>query len=127
MEEKRITASEEARNAILKSVIEELSARIDDSSVSVSNRELIRFCRNYVEKVKTVDLHIYHEIAEAALNLLIKKRYAENPAAYDDEPGRFVTETIKPLAGRLPTQTWRSRAQTIRQQFSTPPGIAFLL
>lgn len=80
-----------------------------------------------MQTVGTVDLHFYHEIAEASLNLLMKRRYTRDAAASGDGAEKFLIKTIKPNADRLPTQTWRSSIQTIRQQFSTPPGIAFLL
>jgi len=109
-------------------IIEEFSTRLENSSVSIGNRELIKLRRGYVEILTAVDPHVYHEIAETALNMLIKRRFAENRAACAQiEPVKFVTETLKPLAEILPTQTWRSRGQTIRQQFSTPPAIAYLL
>ncbi len=128
MAEVKTNASEDAENEILKSIIEDVSARIENSCDSINNRELINLCRNYVQTVETVDPHLYHEIAEASLNLLIKRRYAKYKTPSGDEwAGRFLIETIKPFAERLPTQTWRSSVQTIRQQFSTPPGIAFLL
>jgi hypothetical protein len=38
-----------------------------------------------------------------------------------------VSDLLKPLALRLPTQTWRSREQMERQQFSTPAAVAYLL
>ena len=62
------------------------------------------------------------------MNLLIKRHYRESPEAdKSSSPQKFVTEILKPLAARFPTQTWRSRDQTLRQQFSPPPAIAFLL
>ena len=128
MAEVKTNASEESENEILKLVIEDVSARIENSRDSITNRELINLCRNYVQTVGTVDPHLYHEIAEASLNLLLKRRYAKYKTSSGDEwAGRFLIEIIKPFAERLPTQTWRSSVQTIRQQFSTPPGIAFLL
>ncbi len=75
MAEVKTNASEDAENEILKSIIADVSARIENSSDSINNRELINLCRNYVQTVGTVDPHLYHEIAEASLNLLIKRRY----------------------------------------------------
>lgn len=119
---------ENAQYTALEQIIEEFSTRLENTSVSIGNRELIKLCRDNVETLTAVDPHVYHEIAETALNMLIKRRFAENRAVRaQTEPLKFVTETLKPLAERLPTQTWRSRGQTIRQQFSTPPAIAYLL
>jgi hypothetical protein len=58
--------------------------------------------------------HIYHEVAETALNLLIKNKYA-GYLLQAAEPDIFAREILKPLAERLPTQTWRSSEQIIRQ------------
>jgi len=74
----------------------------------------------------STDPHIYHEIAETAMNLLIKRHYRGSAEA-ESCPQKIVTEILKPLAARFPTQTWRSHDQTLWQQYSTPPAIAFLL
>ncbi len=121
-----LTVNDETQKTNLESVVEKLIARIGDENNGINNRELIGLCQNCVGTMTTTDPHIYHEIAETALNLLIKRQYAGSVAA-ENEPQKLVAEILKPLAARLPTQTWRSREQTIRQQFSTPPAIAFLL
>ncbi|MBA2735925.1 MAG: hypothetical protein H0U50_03950 [Pyrinomonadaceae bacterium] len=70
-----------------------------------------------------VDPHIYHEIAETSLNLIIKQKHAKR-LLISTEPVVNVSEIIKPLSARLPTQTWRSREQVARHQFSTSSAIA---
>lgn len=121
-----LTENDELRKSNLESVVESLIVRMVDGNNAINNRELINLCQNFVKTLTTIDPHIYHEIAETALNLLIKRQYARSVAS-ENEPQKLVAEILKPLAARLPTQTWRSRGQTIRQQFSTPPPIAFLL
>jgi hypothetical protein len=121
-----LPAKAESGKTNLESVVENLVDRIKYGNNAITNRELIDLCRNYTRTLMGIDPHIYHEIAETALNLLIKKHYAESVEA-GTEPHKFVAEILRPLAARLPTQTWRSCRQTIRQQFSTPPPIAFLL
>lgn len=112
---------------MLKFCVDEIVNRIENEKVAIKNRELISLCQDYVRTLpQEVNPHIYHEIAETALNVIIKKKYAQN-LLNSPEPVKTVTEIIKPLAARLPTQTWRSREQTLLQQFSTPPAIAYLL
>lgn len=110
----------------LATLIECLIDQIDNQKPAITNKELINLSRNYVERLTEADPHIYHEIAETALNLLIKRKYAKCRLAETD-PIEFVAKILKPMAARLPTQTWRSREQGARQQFSTPPAIAFCL
>lgn len=84
-------------------------------------------CQKYVQTQSgETDPHIYHEIAETALNTIIKRCFAPSLLT-STEPIKNVGEIIKPLAARLPTQTWRSREQVVRQQFSTPPAVAYFL
>lgn len=106
---------------------EKIIDRIDNEKKSLTNRELFEICRESADIFSgAANPHFCHEIAEAALNLLIRRKYALNLLAAEN-PAEVVPDLLKPLALRLPTQTWRSREQTERQQFSTPPAIAFLL
>lgn len=93
----------------------------------LTNRQLLEICEP-VCKFSNGDLdpHYPHEIAETALNFLIQDSLAGVLLSSANPEGAYL-ETIKPLASRLPTQTWRSVEQNVWQQFSTPPGIAFLL
>lgn len=105
--------------------------RIGDDKKSLDNRELLEISRpagDFLRGGTAVNdnAHFAHEIAEAALNFLILTKYAR-PALGDENPAQFVREYLKPLANRLPTQTWRSREQIGWQQFSTPPAISYLL
>lgn len=110
----------------LKEVIKEVSIKLNNSDQTIKNRELIKICGTYLENTKLGDPHIYHEIAEAALNLSVKEKYLEGNVINRD-PIKFVTEIIQPKAAQMPTQTWRSQNQILWQQFSTPSPIAFLL
>ena len=111
----------------LEKCLTEIVDRIERRAEKISNRELLEICGEASDFLssRTADPHFCHEIAEAAINRLIKEKYAEE--LFAAEPPEFGTTTLKTLAARLPTQTWRSREQTIRQQFSTPPAIAYLL
>lgn len=107
--------------------------RIDEEKESLDNRELLEICRPAGDFLRAggntagdANAHFAHEIAEAALNFIILTKYAR-PALRDENPAQFVREHLKPLASRLPTQTWRSREQIGWQQFSTPPVVSYLL
>ena len=105
----------------LKAVVE----RIETSSLK--NCELIEICKSYADFFGgDNDPHICHEIAETALNSVIKTKLAKK-SLLASNPAVVVADILKPLAARLPTQTWRSHEQNIRQQFSTPPAMAYLL
>lgn len=101
--------------------------RIDNEKKSLTNRELLEICRESADFLSgETNPHFCHEIAEAALNLLIRRKYAENVLAVEN-PAEVVLDLLKPLASRLPTQTWRSREMAEWQQFSTPVAVAYLL
>ncbi len=113
--------------AELFSTIEALVERIKDQKSQLKNKELIALCRTLTHSLLEVDdPHIFHELAETSLNLLLKRHYASDLLLSND-PGRNVREIIKLLTQILPTQTWRSPQQIKFQQFSTPPAIAYLL
>ena len=106
---------------------EKIIDRIDNEKKSFTNRELLEICRESADIFSgEANPHFCHEIAEAALNLLIRRKYALN-SLVAEKPVEIVLDLLKPLALRLPTQTWRSREMTVRQQFSTPPAVAYLL
>ncbi len=100
-------------------------ARIVDSERKTSNKELIEICKGAGVFDSNIDAHIYHEIAESALNLLILKKHGRDLLASAD-PIEAVSTVLRPLQKRLPTQTWRSETQIAYQQFSTPVPIAYL-
>ncbi|MGD9628564.1 MAG: hypothetical protein AB7V18_04920 [Pyrinomonadaceae bacterium] len=107
----------------LTSLIERV-AKIADGELPISNRELIELCKEHGFG-STFDSHIFHEIAETALNSLIQKKYGRYlPAAA--APVEAVSTILRPLQKRLPTQTWRSETQITYQQFSTPSAIGYL-
>jgi len=111
----------------LKLCVDEIIYLIEERKSSINNRQLINICKEFVDTFAAeVDPHIYHEIAETTLNLLIKNKYARD-LLQSAEPDICVKEVLKPLTERLPTQSWRSNEQIIRQQFSTPPQIAYFI
>lgn len=108
----------------LSSLIERV-AKIADGDLPISNKELIELCKENGVFGSTVDSHIFHEIAEVAVNSLIQKKYGRDLLASTDPVGA-VSNILRPLQSRLPTQTWRSEKQITYQQFSTPAAIAYL-
>jgi len=113
--------------ADLSLTIKALVNRINDCKSKISNKELIELCRTSSNSLfEADDPHLFHELAETALNSLLKTHYATDLLNSND-PVTNVCEIIKPLAQILPTQTWRSPQQIKFQQFSTPPAIAYLL
>ncbi len=108
----------------LTSLIERV-AKIADGELSISNKELIELCKEYGVFESTVDSHIFHEIAETALNSLSQNKYGRELLITID-PIESVSTILRPLQKRLPTQTWRSETQITYQQFSTPAAIAYL-
>lgn len=109
---------------LFRDLIEQV-AGIVDSDRKISNKELIEICKGCRGVDFNVDAHIYHEIAETALNLLILKKYGRD-LLVSTEPIEAVSTILRPLQKRLPTQTWRSETQIVYQQFSTPATIAYL-
>ena len=107
----------------LTSLIERV-AKIADGELPISNRELIELCKEHGFE-SSVDSHIFHEIAETALNTLIQKKYG-NELLVRTDPAEAASTILRPLQRRLPTQTWRSETQITYQQFSTPTAIAYL-
>lgn len=97
---------------------------IDTEKRGITNRELLAICAEHDESYLS-DPHFCHEIAEAALNLLVATKYAKDLLA-SNKPAAACAEILRPLQKRLPTQTWRSTSQITYQQFSTPVTIAYL-
>ena len=107
----------------LTSLIERV-AKITAGEQSISNRKLIELCKEHGFE-SSADSHIFHEIAETALNSLIQKKYGTE-LLINNDPVESVSTVLRPLQKRLPTQTWRSEIQITYQQFSTPAAIAYL-
>lgn len=108
----------------LTSLIKSL-AHFVDQGTPISNNELIQLCRESNELGWDQDPHIYHEIAEVAVNSLIREKYGRSLLA-SLNPVDLVSLVLRPLQNRIPTQTWRSGNQITFQQFSTPASIAYL-
>lgn len=107
--------------------LERIIKIIDEENRKIENRELKELCKGLGDIFDgNTDPHFYHEVAETSLNVLIKRKYAES-LLQSENPVNSLSKVIKPIADRLPTQTWRSGRQSRLQQFSTPPAIAYLL
>lgn len=106
--------------------LEEIVKTVVDKNAQIDNRRLVEICGNFNIFGGESDPHFCHEIAETALNHLIKREHAKK-ALVAPNPAEFCGEVIRPLLEKLPTQTWRSGEQIRRQQFSTPPTIAYLV
>jgi hypothetical protein len=88
------TAKDESHKSNLEWVEEGLINRIGDGNNVINNRKLISLCQNYVGTLMTIDPHLYHEIAETTMNLLIKRQYAGRVKA-ENEPQKLVAENRK--------------------------------
>ena len=114
------------KNAALE-VVETIIRAIDNESRTLSNRDLLAICRDGGFTVDgNSDAHLPHELAETAINLLILRKYGRILLSSSD-PQTMCRETLRPLCNRVPVQSWRSNTQILRQQFSTPATIAYLL
>ena len=114
-------------NPLIFECLEKIITHIDKQEKPLSNPDLLQICRPLGEiHAGNINPHLPHEIAEAAVNFLIQQKYAVDLLA-STNPQSAYSEILKPLVERLPTQTWRSREQIGFQQFSTPPGLAYLL
>ena len=106
-------------------IVERIATIIDAENRQITNRELLFLCGADAIKSVATDPHLCHEIAETALNHLVRDRYGK--ILLDSaNPSSSCSEVLKPLQKRLPTQTWRSSTQICFQQFSTPTSIAYL-
>ncbi len=111
--------------AVIKAILV-ITGILENKSEQITNRRLIEICGEIPLFNAENDSHIYHEIVETAMNLLIKNKYALKLLKSKNAINEYE-ETIKPLVNSLPTQTWRSVEQNKWQQFSTPPTIASFL
>lgn len=106
-------------------LVERIASIIDIEKRQITNRELLDVCSESGIKSLSTDPHLCHEIAETALNHLIRSKYGKTLLDAVD-PVAACSEVLRPLQKRLPTQTWRSSTQISYQQFSTPAPIAYL-
>lgn len=107
------------------SLIQQVAAIIDIEKRAITNRDLLGLCSEAGINALSYEAHVCHEIAETALNYLVKTKYGEQLLSATD-PSTACSEILRPLQKRLPTQSWRSDTQITYQQFSTPAPIAFL-
>ncbi|MBX3290041.1 MAG: SAM-dependent DNA methyltransferase [Acidobacteria bacterium] len=116
--------SNEPRSDIF-TLVRQIAAIIDAGKKKITNRELLHLCAASGIPSLSNDTHLCHEIAEVAINHLICSKYGEDLLSSVD-PAAACAETLRPLQGCLPTQSWRSETQITFQQFSTPASIAYL-
>ena len=107
--------------------IEEIICIIEIEKGIINNKRLINICSKIGRLTSdNINPHIFHEIVETSLNLLIQQKYAR-PLLNSNNPQEELREIFTPITEKIPTQTWRSNEQIKRQQFFTPPAIAYLL
>lgn len=106
--------------------IDAIIEKIDNRKEKLSNRKLLEICKNVNFLKNGRNPHFCHEIAETALNFIVKTKYVKE-LFNTESPSNAYKQILEPLQNRLPTQTWRSIEQNKWQQFSTPPSIAYLL
>ncbi len=116
--------SNEPRSKLL-TIVEKITAIIDAEKKKITNRELLELCAASGMPSLSNDPHLCHEIAEVAINYLIRSEYGEDLLS-SVHPATTCAEILRPLQKRFPTQSWRSETQITYQQFSTPASIAYL-
>lgn len=91
----------------------------------LDNRQLTEICKEHF--ISLIDakseMHRIHDILETAVNLYFFEKYAGSIIKNKYE----TLSEIESLTQKLPTQSWRDGEQTIYQQFSTPPELAFVM
>lgn len=109
----------------LRLVVKQIARIIDTEKRQITNREMLELCEAEGIKSLSTDPHLCHEIAETALNHLVRMKYGKM-LLHSADPIAGCLDLLRPLQTRLPTQTWRSSTQITFQQFSTPAPIAYL-
>lgn len=119
--------SNQTSRDVLRRIVRNIASLIDCEKQTLTNKNLMACCVE-VGRINdaAVDAHLFHELTETALNLLVAEKYGAI-LLQADRPEDACGEILRPLQARLPAQSWRSRAQVDNQQFSTPAAIAFLL
>ena len=113
------------KQRIPSSLIDQIASIIDLEKKQITNADLLEICGAAGIDVLSTEPHLCHEIAETALNHLVKSKYGKRSLS-SMNPSVSCTGILKPLQKRLPTQSWRSETQITYQQFSTPASIAYL-
>ena len=121
------TAQQQPSIENLKSAISEIKPLIADNCFP-NNKKLIGICRqNAIELIGgNNDSHLIHELLETAVNLHLSESL--NPSSLQDEKENLrAFKLLTEMTAAMPPQSWRSKEQTIYQQFSTPAEIAFFM
>lgn len=112
---------------LLADCVNKIADFLEAKDKALTNRELLNICEMLGSIAKgTINPHLPHELAETAVNFLIKKKLAGKILSAGDSQNAYLKH-LKLFISRLPTQSWRSQEQIGWQQFSTPPAIGFLL
>ncbi len=72
-----------------------------------------------------IEPHLIHEILETAVNRHLSQTF--NIESIKKENKFEILAELENLTKNLPTQSWRGEEQVSYQQFSTPPGAAFVM
>jgi hypothetical protein len=92
----------------LHAVVEEIAAIIDVDKRKITNRELLKLNGAYGIESLSTDPHLCHEIAETALNHLIRTRYGKplldssDPAAACSKHFARCRHVFRPKLGEVP-------------------------
>ncbi len=121
------TAQQQPSIENLKSAISEIKSLIADNCIP-NNKKLIGICRqNAIELIGgNNDSHLIHELLETAVNLHLSESL--NPSLLRDGKKKLrIFKLLTEMMTAMLPQSWRSKEQTIYQQFSTPAEIAFFM
>ena len=114
--------SEEIINQKIWQAVERIKA-LNVTGDFLNNQRLTEICKEHF--IKLIDakkeMHRIHDILETAVNLYLFEKYFDSIIKNKYE----TLSEIENLSRKLPTQGWRDTEQTIYQQFSTPPELAF--
>ena len=101
------------------SLIDRIASIIEAEKKQITNIQLLELCGEAGIDVLSTEAHLCHEIAETALNHLVKTKYGERLLS-SLNPSASCIGILKPLQKRLPTQSWRSEAQITHRLYSYP-------
>lgn len=116
--------SGKSENQKLRQAAEKIKTRLASGDF-LDNRQLTEICKEHFVNLINVKSGMprIHDVLETAVNLYLFEKYA--PSINENIYERL--SEIETLAQNLPTQSWRDNEQTIYQQFSTPPELAYAM
>ncbi|MEJ7860493.1 MAG: N-6 DNA methylase [Pyrinomonadaceae bacterium] len=121
------TVQQQPSTENLKSAISEIKSLVAGKCFP-NNKKLIEICRqNTIELIGgNNDSHLIHELLETAINLHLSESFKQS-SLQDEKEKLRIFKLLSEMTAAMPPQSWRSKEQTIYQQFSTPAEIAFLM